>query len=65
VASDQQDDDVTEKNMFGPDPNWFVSLVMPYLPIIVVLFAARDAWTRRRRQMVLALIERRRKPWIS
>ena len=51
--------------MFGPDLNWFVSLVMLYLPIIVVLFAARDAWTRRRIQMAPALIERGRKPWIS
>jgi hypothetical protein len=51
--------------MFGPDPNWFVSLVMPYLPIIVVLFAARDAWTRRRRQVEPVPIERGRKPWTS
>ena len=51
--------------MFGPDPNWFVSLVMPYLPIIVVLFAARDAWTRRRRQMTPVPIKGGRKPWIS
>ena len=51
--------------MFGPDPNWFMSLVMPYIPIVVVAFATRDAWTRRRRQMALALIERGRKPWIS
>jgi len=51
--------------MFGPDPNSFMSLVMPYIPIVVVAFAARDAWTRRRIQMTPALIERGRKPWIS
>ena len=39
--------------------------VMPNLPIIVVLFAARDAWTRRRRQVEPVPIERGRKPWIS
>ena len=50
--------------MFGPEPNWFMSLVMPYLPIIVVLFAALD-WTRRRRQMAPIPIKRGRKPWIS
>ena len=51
--------------MFGPEPNWFKSLVMPYIPAVVVAFATWDAWTRRRRQMALALIERRRKLWIS
>jgi len=51
--------------MFGQDPKWFVSLVMPYMPLVVALFAARDAWTRRRGQMAPALIERGRKPWIS
>ena len=51
--------------MFGQDPNWFVSLAMLYIPLVVVLFAARDAWTRRRIQMTPALIERGRKPWIS
>ena len=51
--------------MFGEDPIWFMSLVMPYIPLVIVAFATWDAWTRRRRQMALALIERRRKPWIS
>ena len=51
--------------MFGPDPNWFISLLMPYIPMVVVAFAMRDAWTQLRIQMALALIERRRKPWIS
>ena len=51
--------------MFGPEPNWFMSLVMPYIPFVVVAFATWDAWTRRRGQMGLALIERGRKPWIS
>ena len=51
--------------MFGPEPNWFKSLVMPYMPLVAVAFATRDAWTRRRRQMAPALIERGRKPWIS
>jgi len=51
--------------MFGQDPNWFVNAVMPYMPLGVVLFAARDAWTRRRRQMEPVPIERGRKPWIS
>ena len=51
--------------MFGEDPNWFMSLVMPYIPMVVVAFATRDAWTRRRIQMAPALIERGRKPWIS
>jgi hypothetical protein len=51
--------------MFGPDPNSFMSLVMPYIPMVVVAFATRDAWTRRRIQMAPALIERGRKPWIS
>ena len=48
VASDQQDDDVTEKNMLGPDPNSFMSLVMACIPTVVVAFATRDAWTWRR-----------------
>ena len=51
--------------MFGPDPNWFISLLMPYIPMVVVAFATGDAWTRRRRQMAMALIERGRTPWIS
>jgi hypothetical protein len=51
--------------MFGPDPNWFMSLVMPYIPLVVVVFAARDAETRRRRQMEPVPIERGRQPWIS
>jgi len=51
--------------MFGPDPNSFMSLVMPYIPMVVVAFATRDAWTRRRRQMAPVPIERGRKPWIS
>jgi hypothetical protein len=51
--------------MFGPDPNSFMSLVMPYIPMVVVAFATRDAWTRRHLQMAPALIERGRKPWIS
>ena len=51
--------------MFGPDPNRFMSLVMPYIPLVVVAFATWDAWTRRRRQMALALIEQPRKLWIS
>ena len=51
--------------MFGQDPNWFVSLAMPYTSFVVVLFAARDAWTRRRRQRAPVPIERRRKSWIS
>ena len=28
--------------MFGPDPNWFMSLVMPYIPMVVVAFATRE-----------------------
>ena len=51
--------------MFGPDPNSFMSLMMPYIPMAVVAFATRDAWTRWRIQMAPALIERGRKPWIS
>ncbi len=51
--------------MFGPDPNSFMSLVMPYIPMVVVAVATREAWTRRRIQMAPALIERGRKPWIS
>ena len=51
--------------MFGPDPNSFMSLVMPYIPMVVVAVATRDALTRRRIQMALALIERGRTPWIS
>jgi hypothetical protein len=51
--------------MFGPDANWFISLLMPYIPMVVVAFATWDAWTRRRRQMALAVIERGRTPWIS
>ena len=51
--------------MFGPDPNRFMSLVMPYMPLVVVAFATRDAWTWRRRQIAPALMERERKPWIS
>jgi hypothetical protein len=51
--------------MFGPDPNSFMSLVKPYIPMVVVGFATRDAWTRRRIQMEPALIERGRKPWNS
>ena len=50
--------------MFGQDPNWFVSLVTPYLPLVVVALAARGAWTRRRSQVVPVPIERRRKSWI-
>ena len=51
--------------MFGQDPNWFVSLVTPYMPLVVVVFAARDARTQRRREMVSVPIERGRKPWTS
>ena len=51
--------------MFGPDSNWFTSLVLPYLPLVVVAFAARDAWTGLRRQMAAAPTERGMKPWIS
>ncbi len=58
--------------MFGEDPNWFMSLVMPYMPLVVVAFAARDAWTRRRTQKAPAPTDRSqhfgqggRKPWIS
>ena len=51
--------------MFGQDPNWFVSLVTPYLPLVVVALAARGAWTRWRRQVAPVPIERRRKSWIS
>ena len=51
--------------MFDQDPNWFVSLVMPYVPLVVVALAARDAWTRRRRQMTSVPIEGGRKPWTS
>ena len=51
--------------MFGQDPNWFMSLVMPYLPLAVIAFVARDAWILRRRQMAPVPIERGRKPWIS
>jgi len=51
--------------MFGPDPNWFMSLVMPYTSLVVVAFATWDAWRRPRRQMARALIKRGRKPWIS
>jgi len=50
--------------MFGPEPNWFMSLVMPYIPAVVVAFATWNAWTRRHRQMALALIEQGRTPWI-
>ena len=34
--------------MFDQDPNWFVSLVMLYLPLVIAL--ARETCTRRRRQ---------------
>ena len=51
--------------MFGPDPNSFMSLVMLYIPMVVVALATREACTRRRIQMAPALIERGRKPWIS
>ena len=51
--------------MFGPDPNWFMSLVMLYIPPFAVAFVTWDAWTRRRRQMAPALIDRGRTPWIS
>ena len=51
--------------MFGPDPNWFMSVVMPYIPLVVAAFAARAAWTSRRRQIVPVPIEVGRKPWIS
>ena len=51
--------------MFGPDPHWFMSLVMPYMTVVAVAFATWGAWTRRRRQMALALIDRGRKLWIS
>ena len=51
--------------MFGPDPNWFVSLVMLCMPVVAVAFATWGAGTQRRRQMALAIIERGRKPWIS
>ena len=51
--------------MFGQDPHWFVSLVMPYMPIVVVLLAARDSWTQRRRQTAPVPIQRGRKPWTS
>ena len=44
--------------MFGPDPNSFMSLVMPDIPMVVVAVATREAWTRRRIQMAPALIER-------
>ena len=49
--------------MFGQDPNWFVSLVTPYLPLVVVALAAREAWPRRR-QVAPVPIERRGKSWI-
>ena len=51
--------------MFGPHPNSFMSVLMPYIPMVVVAFSTRDTWTRRRIQMEPALIERGRKPWIS
>ena len=51
--------------MFGQDPNWFVSLAMLCIPLVVVLFAARDARTRRRSRIAPVPIERGRKPWIS
>lgn len=58
--------------MFGEDPNWFMSLVMPYMPLVVVAFAARDAWTRRRTRRPSESADRGqrfgqqgRKPWIS
>lgn len=51
--------------MFGQDPNWFASLVMPYMLLVVVAFAARDARTRRPREMATVPIERGRKPWTS
>ena len=51
--------------MFGQDSNWFVSLVMPYMPLVVISLAVRDAWTRRRRQMACVPIEGGRKPWTS
>ena len=51
--------------MFGQDPNWFVSLVMPYMALVALAFAARAAWTWRRRLMVPVPIELARKSWIS
>ena len=51
--------------MLGEDLNWFGSLVMLYMPIVAVAFAAPAAWTRRRRQMVSVPIERGEKAWIS
>jgi hypothetical protein len=46
--------------MFGPDPNWFMSLVMLYIPFVVVAFAALASWTWLRRQIVPVPIEVRR-----
>ena len=51
--------------MFGEDPNWFVSLVMLYMPIVAAVLATRAAWTRRHVQMVSVPIERGKKAWIS
>ena len=54
--------------MFDEDPNWFMSLVMPYMPPVVVAFAARDAWTQLSSQKALVPADRsqqERKPWIS
>ena len=55
--------------MFGDDPNWFMSLVMPYIPLVVVAFAARHAWTRRRNTQRVPVptecSQRGRSPWIS
>jgi hypothetical protein len=51
--------------MAGGDLNWFVSLVMPCMPLVAVALTAHDAWTRRRRQIVSVPIEREKKAWIS
>ena len=44
--------------MFGPDPNWFMSLVMLYIPFVVSV--GRAAWTWLRRQIATVPIEVRR-----
>jgi len=51
--------------MFDQDPKWFVSTVMPYMPLVVVLFATLNFWARRHRQMAPVPIKQGRKPWTS
>ena len=51
--------------MFSEDPNWFVSLVMLYIPIVAAALAARAAWTRRHVQTVSVPLERGKRAWIS